>query len=161
MRLIEKVQIEAPCEVVWDYIADPDNYPDFMVGLSRWEVVGKQRNGLGARYRVLIHVGAADVGGLVEIVEWKPGRDIALNSVTGVDQRARWRLRETGEDRTRAEFHYAYGVAGGGLAGLVAERLASRQLRGYLRGTLGNLKRIVEGEPAAASKAPAAGRTTP
>jgi uncharacterized membrane protein len=86
---------------------------------------------------------------MVEIVEWKPGRDIALNSVTGVDQRARWRLRKAGEDRTRVEFHYAYGVAGGGIAGLIAERLASRQLRAYLKGTLANLKRIVEGEPAA------------
>jgi uncharacterized membrane protein len=149
MRIYEKVEIDAPCEVVWDYIADPDHYPDFMVGLSRWEIEGEQRNGLGARYRVLIHVGAADIGGLVEVVEWKPGRDIALNSVTGVDQRARWRLREISEDRTRAEFHYAYGVAGGGVAGLIAERLAARQLRRYLKGTLANLKRVVEGESAA------------
>jgi uncharacterized membrane protein len=148
MRIYEKVEIDAPCEVVWDYLADPDNYPDFMVGLSRWEIEGEQRNGLGARYRVLIRVGAADVGGLVEIVEWKPGRDIALNSVTGVDQRARWRLRETAEGGTRAEFHYAYGVAGGGIAGLIAERLASRQLRRYLKGTLANLKRVVEGKRA-------------
>ena len=32
MRLAEKVIVDAPCEVVWDYIAEPDNYPDFMVG---------------------------------------------------------------------------------------------------------------------------------
>ncbi len=151
MRIYEKVEINAPCGVVWDYIADPDHYPDFMVGLSRWQVDGEQRNGLGARYRVLIHVGAADVGGLVEIVEWKPGRDMALNSVTGVDQRTRWRLRETAGGGTHVEFHYAYGVAGGGIAGLIAERLAARRLRRYLKATLVNLRQIVEGEPAAIS----------
>jgi carbon monoxide dehydrogenase subunit G len=86
MRIAEKVIVDAPCEVVWEYIAEPDNYPDFMVGLSRWEVAGPQRNGLGARYRVLIRIGAADIGGLVEIVEWNPGRDMALTSVTGLDQ---------------------------------------------------------------------------
>jgi uncharacterized membrane protein len=148
MRINEKIVVHAPCEVVWDYIADPDNYPDFMVGLSRWEVEGEPRSGLGARYRILIRVGAADVGGLVEIVEWNPGRDMALNSVTGVDQRARWRLRKVNDNSTRVEFHYAYGVAGAGIAGLIAERLAARQLRRHLKGTLAKLKSLVEGQPA-------------
>jgi uncharacterized membrane protein len=149
VRLAEKVVVDAPCEVVWEYIAEPDNYPDFMVGLSRWEVAGPQRNGLGARYRVLIRIGAADIGGLVEIVEWNPGRDMALTSVTGLDQRSRWRLREAEGGKTRLEFRFAYGVAGGGVAGLVSERLAARQLRRHMKEMLGNLKRIVEGVPAA------------
>ena len=40
-------------------------------------------------------------------------------------------------------------VAGGGVAGLVSERLAARQLRRHMKEMLGNLKRIVEGVPAA------------
>ena len=67
---------------------------EFMVGITRWEVVGEQARGLGARYRILMLVGSAEVGGLVEIVEYDEGRDLAWTSVTGLDMRGRWRLRE-------------------------------------------------------------------
>ena len=73
---------------------------------------------------MLIRVGAADVGGLIEIVEWQPEGDMAWSSVTGVDQRGRWRLRDLGDDRTRVTFRFAYGVAGGGITG--ADRRAGR-----------------------------------
>ena len=53
------------------------------------------RAGLGARYSMRMHVGSADVGGLVEIVEFDEPADLAWTSVTGIDQRVRWRLRET------------------------------------------------------------------
>ena len=48
-----------------------------------------------------MHVGSADVGGLIEIVEFDDGRDLAWTSVTGIDQRGRWRMRETPDGRTR------------------------------------------------------------
>ena len=88
-----------------------------MSGVTRWEVVASKRSGLGARYRMLMRVGSAEMGGLVEIVECSPERDMAWSSVTGVDQRGRWRLREVGGDRTRVEFRFAYGVAGAGITG--------------------------------------------
>src|SRR5436190_13741390 len=103
---------------------------------------------------MLIRVGAADVGGLIEIVEWQPEGDMAWSSVTGVDQRGRWRLRELGEDRTRVIFRFAYGVAGGGIPALIAERVAARSLNRRFRVSLLNVKRAVEAqaesEPAAA-----------
>ena len=101
---------------------------------------------------MLLRVGAAEVGGLIEIVEWQPEGDMAWSSVTGVDQRGRWRLRELGDGRTRVTFRFAYGVAGGGLAGLIAERVAAPGLSRRFRQSLLNLKRTVESEkqPAAA-----------
>ena len=41
-----------------------------------------------------MRVGSAEVGGLIETVEFGPERDLAWTSVTGIDQRGRWRLRE-------------------------------------------------------------------
>ena len=117
MRLNESIVISAPRELVWDYIADPANYLHFMSGVTRWEVEGEQRTGLGARYRMLIRVGSAEVGGLIEIVECADARDMAWHSVTGVDQRGRWRLRDADGGRTRVEFRFAYGVAGAGIPG--------------------------------------------
>ena len=89
MRIEQKVTVNAPRHLVWKYVTEPANYPVFMDGLTRWEVAGDRHKGLGARYRMLIRVGAADVGGLIEIVEWRPEGDMAWSSVTGIDQRGR------------------------------------------------------------------------
>jgi uncharacterized membrane protein len=146
MRLNESIVISAPPKRVWDYLAEPSNYLHFMSGITRWEVAGEQRSGLGARYRMLIRVGSAEVGGLIEIVEWHPEDDMAWSSVLGIDQRGRWRLREQPDGRTRVEFRYAYGVAGSGIPGWIAELVASPQLGRHMRRTLQQLKREVEHE---------------
>ena len=145
MRIEQTINVDAPRSVVWDYVTDPANYLDFMDGLTRWEVAGEIKRGLGARYRILLHVGSADVGGLIEVVEWHPDEDMAWSSVTGIDQRGRWRLRETPDGGTRLSFRFAYGVAGGGIWGLVSERVGAFWLRGLFKTTLLNVKRAVEG----------------
>ena len=118
MRLNESIVVAARPQLVWDYIADPANALHFMSGITRWEVEGETRIGLGARYRMLMRVGSAEMGGLVEIVEF----------------------------RTRVEFRFAYGVAGAGLIGYLSERVAAPSVRRHLRESLVQLKREVEHE---------------
>jgi uncharacterized membrane protein len=146
MRLSESIVVAAPPKLVWDYIANPDNALHFMSGITRWEVEGETRTGLGARYRMLMRVGSAEMGGLVEIVEFSEPLDMAWSSVTGVDQRGRWRLRKAGGGRTRVEFRFAYGVAGAGITGYISERVAAPAVRRHLRQSLVQLKREVEHE---------------
>jgi uncharacterized membrane protein len=153
MRVVEGIDIGAPAQLVWDQISDPARYLHFMSGVTRWEVTGDKRSGLGARYRMLLRVGSAEVGGLIEIVEFDPCRDLAWTSVTGVDQRGRWRLRRRPEGRTRVELRLAYGVAGSGISGFVAERLAAPTVRNHLRRSLQQLKRQVEHEQLRAAAA--------
>jgi uncharacterized membrane protein len=144
MRIDRSVTIDAPRSRVWDYVTDPANYTEFMEGLTRWDVEGKPAKGLGARYRVLIRVGSADVGGLIEVVEWHPEGDMAWSSVTGVDQRGRWRLRETSDGRTKVSFRFAYGVAGAGISGMLAERVAAIPLGQRFKRSLENVKSAME-----------------
>ena len=146
MRVGARIQVSAPASTVWSFVSDPARALHFMAGVTRWEVAGEQDNGMGARYRMLMTVGSADIGGLVEVVEWDEPTDIAWNSVTGVDQRGRWRLRERDLGRTDVEFRLSYGVAGAGLGGWIAERVAAPTVRGNLRRTLQQLKRQVEHE---------------
>jgi carbon monoxide dehydrogenase subunit G len=146
MRINESTLVAAPPETAWNYLADPENYLRFMSGITHWEVVGGRVNGLGARYRILVRIGAAEVGGLIEMVEWNEPFDIAWHSVTGVDHRGRWRIREQGEGLCRIEFRFAYGVVGGGIAGLVTEVAAAFTVRRQMRRTLQHLKRQVEHE---------------
>ena len=87
MRVAESITITAPPELVWDAVSDPRRYLHFMSGVTRWSVEGEQATGLGARYRMLLRVGSAEVGGLIEVVEFTECRDLAWTSVTGIDQR--------------------------------------------------------------------------
>jgi uncharacterized membrane protein len=93
-----------------------------------------------------MRVGSAEVGGLVEVVEWEEGCDLAWSSVTGVDQRGRWRLRARPYECTHVELRLAYGVAGAGILGWIAEQVAAPTVRGHLRRSLQQLKRQVEHE---------------
>jgi uncharacterized membrane protein len=163
MRVGAQIDVNAPADAIWAFVDDPARYLHFMSGITRWEVVGDQASGLGARYRMLMHVGSAEVGGLVEVVEHEPGCDMAWVSVLGIDQRGRWRLRPArrggeGGDRgaagrragghavTRVELRLSYGVAGSGVFGWLAEHVAAPTVRGHLRRSLQQLKRQVEHE---------------
>jgi uncharacterized membrane protein len=146
MRVGGRIEITAPIDKVWAIVSDPTCALRFMSGITRWEVAGANPIGLGARYRMLLRVGSAEVGGLIEVVEFDEPCELAWTSVTGIDQRGRFRLREAHGGRTRVELRLAYGVAGSGLSGWLAERIAAPTVRGHLRRSLQQLKRLVEYE---------------
>ncbi len=146
MRVGASIEVVAPIERVWAIVTDPERVLSFMSGVTRWEVAGGAPGGIGAHYRMLLRVGAAEVGGLIEVVEWAPPREFAWTSVTGVDQRGRWRMREASNGHTRVELRLAYGVAGAGLTGWLAERVAAPTVSGHVRRSLRQLKRMVEHE---------------
>jgi uncharacterized membrane protein len=144
MRVNQSVVISSPQTVVWDYVSDLDRYLDFLSGITRWEVDGTQRSGLGARRRMLIQVRSAEVGGMIEVVEWDEPNDLAWTSVTGVDQRGRIRLRPAGPTATRVELRYQYGVAGAGISGWISEHVAAPTISTHLETSLRQLKTLVE-----------------
>lgn len=146
MRVTADTVLAAPIEDVWSIVTDPERVLSYMSGVTRWESVGERRTGLGARYRMLFRIGAAEVGGLVEVVEFDQPCDFAWTSVTGLDHRGRWRLREASAGRTRAELRLAYVVEGAGLSGWVAERVAAPTVSAHVRRTLEQLARLVEHE---------------
>lgn len=146
MRSSARMSVSAPIESVWAIVSDPERTLSFMAGVTRWEVDSELATGLGARYRMLMRVGSAEVGGLVEVVEWDPPCEFAWTSVTGIDQRGRWRLRPTPGGRTSIEIRLAYGVAGSGLGGWLAERIAAPAVGSNLKASCRQLARLVEHE---------------
>jgi uncharacterized membrane protein len=146
MRVGASIKVTAPAERVWPIVTDPERVLSFMSGVTRWEVDGERRTGLGARYRMLLRIGAAEIGGLIEVVEWEEPRELAWTSVTGIDQRGRWRLRELSRNRTKVELRMAYGVAGAGLWGWLSEQVAAPAVLRHLRRTLSQLRRMIEQE---------------
>lgn len=144
MRVTSTTQIAARPEVVWARVGDLRCWPDFVAGLTRWDAEGRRRSGLGARYRALMRIGSADIGGLVEVVEFQQPTDLAWNAVTGAEQHGRWRLRPDGEDRTRVELRLTYHVTGWAPAAWLIERIAARAIRANLDHTLRELAHQIE-----------------
>ena len=151
MRLEECVEIRAPRDAIWDALADAERHPMFMAGLTRWDVQNGPEMRCGTRINMRMKVGSAHVGSLIEVTEFDSPADMAWNSVTGIDQRGRWRLRELGPGRTRVTLRLAY-QAPGGLLGWVVDQIGARDVRRNLRRSLATLKDQVE---AAAARAPA------
>jgi uncharacterized membrane protein len=147
MRVQQKRRISADRETVWAWVCDPARYPEFMDGVSRWSVLGDRDTGCGARWDVRLQIGAAPVGGVVEVVEFDEPGDIAWNSVTGVTMRGRWRLRERAPGQTDVALRLAY-QAPGGLMGLIADRVAAPIVSRSLSRSLRNLQMLVESRPA-------------
>src|SRR4051794_13094349 len=145
MRVEEQITIDAPADAVWDIITDPECYTTTLVGITRFDVEGRKQRGLGARYSMRMHVGSAEVGGLVEVVEFDTPRDMAWTSITGLDQRGRWRLREQEDGTTKVTFRLSY-QSPGTLLGTVADYVSSPMVGTNLRESLERLKAEIEGE---------------
>jgi len=144
MRVERKITLAAPCEEVWQAIRDPADWPRLMHGITRLEQKEEQEPGVGARYSMRMRVGSADIGGLVEIVEFDENRDMAWTSITGIDQRGRWRLRQAPGGDTEVTLRLSYDAPGGVLA-TIADRLSAPMVASNLEQSLENLRRELGG----------------
>ena len=145
MRLEHCVEIDVPRQQVWDFLADAENHRLFMAGLTRWDIKKGSHLEKGSRIDMRMTVGSAQVGSLIEVVECDAPADLAWTSVTGIDQRGRWRLRECGPDRTKVTLRLAYQAPGGPL-GWIVDQIGARDVRRNLQKSLDALKVQVEGD---------------
>jgi carbon monoxide dehydrogenase subunit G len=130
MRIEEEVVLAATPATVWEVVADPCRIGRLGERFIVEELEPGTTAGVGARYRVLLQVGAVPVGGNVEIVEHTPGREMSWTTITGVDHRLRLRLREH-DGGTRLVLRFAYDSPG--LLGTVADVAAYLPVRRALR----------------------------
>ena len=128
MRVQRQCVVDADRDTVWKVVSNPDCYPEFMASLERWEAAEDAPASMGARYTVHWKVGSVPIGGVIEVVEFDPPRELSWVGLTGVSQRGRFRLRDTADGRTKVTFRLAYESAGN-LLGLIADRVAAGQVR--------------------------------
>ncbi len=83
------------------------------------------------------------MGGVIELVEVDTARHLAWMSITGISIRSRFRLRDAGSGGTKVTFRPAY-QSPGGLLGLLADLLTSRQVGHTLSASHANLHGLVE-----------------
>ena len=136
--------MDASREEVWELVSDPDNYSRFWHGLTRLDRKNDE-HGCGARFAMRMRVGSADIGGLIEIVEFDEPADMAWHSITGIDHRVRWRLREADDGRTKVTLRMSWDSPGG-LLGMAADRIGAPMVARILEQTLQNLALELEDE---------------
>jgi fatty-acyl-CoA synthase len=159
MRVERDILIDASPEEIWEVVSNPDNYDRFWRGLTRLERKNDEQ-GLGARFVLRMRIGSADVGGLIEIVECDEHADMAWTSITGIDHRVRWRLREADDGRTRVVLRLSWDSPGG-LLGSVADRIAAPMVATTLEETLKNLAVELEDEEVLEEVAEGDGKSLP
>jgi len=142
MRVQSSIRIDAPRERVWELVSNPRNYERFMEGARFWHLEGEPDTGPRARYTLRMRVRSAEIGGVVEVIEWDPPHELAWTSLTGIDQRGRWILHRDGSG-TEVIFRLGY-HAPGGLMALLADRIAAPFVRRNVAGSLASLKRLIE-----------------
>ena len=143
MRVQRRSVIDADRGTVWKLVSNPDCYPEFMADLERWETLSDEPAAVGSRYTVHWKIGSVPIGGVIEVVEFDDGRDLSWIGITGVSQRGRFRLRDAGDGRTQVTFRLAYESAGN-ILGLIADRVAARQVGRTMTQTLENLRSLAE-----------------
>jgi uncharacterized membrane protein len=156
MRIEESVEVAAPITRVWKLIQDPARLTSLDEGLSIEADPETPDAGPHARYRMLMRVGPVPIGADVEIVEFTPRRELAWTSLTGVDHRLRFRVREAGPGRTRLVLRFGYSSPGP--LGILADLASYGRVRGTLRRFLAAVKAEAERPPRRRRKPMGGGR---
>lgn len=133
--------IEKPPSEVFDLIDDTDRYPEFFVGMTRWQPRSENKSGVGARFRVLMKVGSIEAGGTVRVTEWTRPESIAWVYEEGIHQHGRWELqpRDAG---TEVTLEVGFDLSGGPVGRLV-EQIAGRIVGRNLTATLLAARRLL------------------
>ena len=141
-----RIQIDRPVEEVFSLISDPERYPDFFSGLTRWSLLS-DTPGFDARYRVLMQVGSIEAGGIVRVTYWREPTSIRWRSEQGIEQEGRWRLRSSGSG-TEASLTIGFDLSGG-IAGRLVERIAGRVVARNMWASLLAARRLLESDRSA------------
>jgi ribosome-associated toxin RatA of RatAB toxin-antitoxin module len=141
MKVSRSILIDESPDDVFSLVSDPKRYPEFFQGVTRWKPLSDDV-GVGARFRVLMQVGAIEAGGVVRVCEWEDPTTIAWESESGVRQRGRWQTAEEGS-KTLLRLEVEYSLSGGP-AGWLVERMTSRIVGRHAWATLLAARRILE-----------------
>ena len=107
---------KAPVDVTFAYLDDYRNVPKWMFGLSSFEPICEQSQGLGTLLDGKFQVKPVSLTSTVEITEWEQNRRIALTAIKGFKIESTWDFVETGPEATTVKVHVNYELPGG-LAG--------------------------------------------
>lgn len=144
MTLIDqRILIDAPPQIVWDYIADPAKITRWHAAYRSISVLTTQQTGLGTRRRCTMADGSKDT--IEQITAWVEGLGYEYTLIEGGRYRSfRGRLRLTaGPDGTTVQWTVTYRPRGplGALRSLLGGR---REMQAMMADSLRRLRRQID-----------------
>lgn len=142
-KIAMQVDIAAPVDLVFDFVADYRNALYYMHQFQSFEPVTAQTFGLGARVKASGRLRGIPVSTELEVVVFEKDRRLVSVSQRGLRSVSKWSFEPQGS-ATRVTFSAEFAVPRLPLAGAVVEKLLEEEIRTGARRTLENLKRILE-----------------
>jgi uncharacterized membrane protein len=107
-RATVTVTVRAPVAAAFDFVAEPSNTPRFMTGITRYEPMGGQSRGKGARFdsRAVVVGKAFDVE--LEVTDWKENEVMVATSRKGPKTQGTWAFEEFDDGTTDVTLLYEY-----------------------------------------------------
>jgi uncharacterized membrane protein len=109
----------------FDYFADHRHVAAVLEGVTRWEPIGEQTQGVGARYTVEMSALGFPLKNVLRIDRWESPREIGWVSEAGlIKQEGGFRFRKVKEG-VRIELRIVYAPPAGFLGAAIARQLDS------------------------------------
>lgn len=112
---VEKV-IVAPQQFVFDFISDFTNASQWVFGISKLDIVGEPKSGLGTVIDASIKLGPKTLHSVIELVDYQPPIAARTGHVSGFIFRSEWNFENIDDKSTRVIADLEYELPGG-LAG--------------------------------------------
>ena len=137
------VTVKATPERAFDYFADHRHVAEVLEGVSRWEPIGTQTTGDGARYSVEMTALGLPLKNVLRLNRWRRPREIGWVSESGlIKQEGGFTFTEAAGG-TRIRLRIAYEPPASVVGAAVAHRLDG-MVRGRLDRALDRIREVLE-----------------
>ena len=137
------VTVNTTQERAFEYFADYHHVAQVLDGVRRWDPIGRQTRGVGARYRVEMQALGLPLRNVLRLDRWRPPEEIGWTSESGlIKQEGRFRFKHA-EDGVRIELEIAYEPPASVLGTAIARRL-DPMVRARLQAALERIRDLLE-----------------
>ncbi|HEX2911813.1 MAG TPA: SRPBCC family protein [Chloroflexia bacterium] len=146
-EIVKSIDIAAPVETVFNYVADPRNALTYMANFSKFEPVGVPEVGLGAKVEASGSFMGMQIKTQLEIVEFIPNQRLVSRSIQGVKSYSIWQFKPLPDGGTEVTFVSDYTPPGSKLGRFLDKLVLEKDVEKNTIETLVNLKKVIEGKP--------------
>ncbi|TSD93457.1 SRPBCC family protein [Skermania sp. ID1734] len=105
---------DAPVEIAFDYVANYENFPKFMYGMSALKpTTPDNTRGLGATFEGGMQLGPVHLKSTVETIEYEENKVLAVDSIKGFDVDMKFKFTPVDEHHAEVDAYVTYRLPGG------------------------------------------------
>lgn len=143
--ILRDIRVEAPLDIVFDFLVDPHNLPEIWPNIVEVKNVKKSKNNAGFNFNWAYKMAGIQLEGKCESIEYNPYESLVTKSSKGLDSTTTWRFNAAGQS-THVTLKFEYQPPSSALKQMDEEVLTEENER-ELEAVLQNLKNRLELQP--------------